>query len=93
MLRPGGESGGLSGAPLRSKATRVTRELARCLRGGAALIGVGGIDSAEVALEKMDAGADLVQLYTGLIYKGPALVNECVHALAADRRSRVAVST
>jgi dihydroorotate dehydrogenase len=93
MLRNGGEAGGLSGAPLRSKATRVTRELARCLCGSAALIGVGGIDSAEVALEKIEAGADLIQLYTGLVYKGPALVKDCVRALAAAPRPKVAVST
>ena len=80
-LRHGSEAGGLSGAPVKARATYVVRELARALRGAIPVIGVGGIFSAADAREKISAGASLVQLYTGLIYKGPALVTECVKAL------------
>jgi dihydroorotate dehydrogenase len=80
-LRHGAEAGGLSGAPIKAKATYVVRELARALAGTIPVIGVGGIFSAADALEKINAGASLVQLYTGLVYKGPALVAECVEAL------------
>ena len=89
-LPHGDESGGLSGAPLREKATRVVASLARSLDGAVPVIGVGGILTGADAREKLDAGASLVQLYTGLIYKGPALVAECVNALcpsAADRHA------
>ena len=81
-LEHGSETGGLSGAPLRDRATRVLRALARALDGALPLIGVGGILSADDAREKIDAGATLVQLYTGLIYRGPDLVADCVRALA-----------
>ncbi|MEW6416197.1 MAG: quinone-dependent dihydroorotate dehydrogenase [Pseudomonadota bacterium] len=76
------EAGGLSGAPVRAASTRVVRELARHLRHEVPIIGVGGILSGADAREKIDAGASLVQLYSGLIYRGPALVRECVQALA-----------
>lgn len=76
------EAGGLSGRPLREKATAVIRLLAKELDGALPIIGVGGIFSGADAREKIDAGATLVQLYTGLIYRGPALVAECVKALA-----------
>ncbi|MFN3749741.1 MAG: quinone-dependent dihydroorotate dehydrogenase [Thiobacillus sp.] len=76
------EAGGLSGVPVRAASTRVVRELARHLRHEVPIIGVGGILSGADAREKIDAGASLVQLYTGLIYRGPALVRECVRALA-----------
>ncbi|WP_324780494.1 quinone-dependent dihydroorotate dehydrogenase [Thiobacillus sedimenti] len=76
------ETGGLSGAPVRAASTRVIRELARHLKGEVPIIGVGGILSADDAQEKIDAGASLVQLYSGLIYRGPALVRECVRRLA-----------
>ena len=76
------EAGGLSGAPLRERATTVLRVLADVLDGALPIIGVGGIMSAEDAREKIRAGATLVQLYTGLIYRGPELVAECVRALA-----------
>lgn len=78
-----GEVGGLSGAPLKAKATRVVHHLARSLPRTIPVIGVGGISCAADAREKIDAGAQLVQLYTGLVYKGPALVAECVEALCA----------
>jgi dihydroorotate dehydrogenase len=82
-LPHGGESGGLSGAPVKEKSTHVVRELARALAGKVPVIGVGGIVSAADAQEKIAAGASLVQLYTGLIYKGPSLVADCVNALCA----------
>jgi len=76
------EAGGLSGAPLRERSTAVVRLLAAALDGALPIIGVGGILCADDAREKIDAGATLVQLYTGLIYRGPELVAECVRALA-----------
>jgi dihydroorotate dehydrogenase len=76
----------LSGAPVKTKATNVVRELARVLGARIPVIGVGGIASAEDAREKIAAGARLVQLYTGLIYEGPALVGDCVRALCEHRR-------
>jgi dihydroorotate dehydrogenase len=66
--------GGLSGAPVRARATAVIRYLRQKLGSEVAIIGVGGIDSAASAREKLDAGADLVQVYTGLVYEGPGLV-------------------
>jgi dihydroorotate dehydrogenase len=79
------EAGGLSGAPLRERSTRVVAALARALRGEIPVIGAGGILCAADAREKLAAGASLVQLYTGLVYRGPGLVRECVAALCADR--------
>ena len=76
------EGGGLSGAPLRERSTAVLRILAKALDGALPIIGVGGILAATDAQQKLDAGAALVQLYTGLIYRGPDLVAECVRALA-----------
>lgn len=86
----GNEQGGLSGAPLRESSTRVLRILSRELKGEIPLIGVGGILTGADAVEKIDAGATLVQIYSGLIYRGPALVNECVAAIrdAKENRSR-----
>ncbi|MHA7878320.1 MAG: quinone-dependent dihydroorotate dehydrogenase [Saccharospirillum sp.] len=75
------EAGGLSGAPLRSRATRVLRQFRSELRPGTPLIGVGGIVYGEDAVEKVEAGANLVQLYTGFIYRGPRLIRDCVAAL------------
>jgi len=77
------EAGGLSGAPLARRATDVVRALARALDGALPVIGVGGVLSGADAVEKLDAGATLVQLYTGLVYRGPALVAECVRATHA----------
>jgi len=79
-LRHGDEQGGLSGAPVREASTRVIRALAVQLAGELPIIGVGGILRGSDAREKLDAGASLVQLYSGLIYRGPALVRECVAA-------------
>ena len=77
----GGEAGGLSGSPVARLSTNVVQRLAQALRGEIPVIGVGGIMSGADAREKTGAGASLVQLYTGLIYRGPALVRECVTAL------------
>ncbi|QFU00961.1 Dihydroorotate dehydrogenase (quinone) [Halomonas sp. THAF5a] len=74
------EQGGLSGRPVLEPSNAVIRELRRRLP-DMPIIGVGGIDSGEAALCKMAAGADLVQLYSGFIYRGPALVGECARAL------------
>lgn len=74
------ESGGLSGVPTFTPSNEVIRELRRHLP-TLPIIGVGGIDSAATALTKREAGADLVQLYTGIVYRGPALVGECARAL------------
>lgn len=74
------ETGGLSGAPLTKIATKVIRQLHEVLQGEVPIIGVGGIMCATDIQEKMDAGASLVQIYTGLIYRGPELVREAVKA-------------
>jgi dihydroorotate dehydrogenase len=80
---PGAEQqGGLSGAPLRVRATAVIRQLASTLGGRLPIIGVGGIFSAADAREKLDAGASLVQIYSGLIYEGPELVSQIAAGLA-----------
>lgn len=77
------ETGGLSGAPVREASNRVIRALRARLGPGFPIIGVGGVMSAADARAKREAGADLVQIYTGLIYRGPALVPEAAAALAA----------
>ncbi len=76
------EQGGLSGAPVKSRATAVLAALARELAGEVPLIGAGGILCGADAVEKIEAGARMVQLYTGLVYRGPALVAECAASLA-----------
>ncbi|MGB3597279.1 quinone-dependent dihydroorotate dehydrogenase [Pseudomonas neustonica] len=76
------ESGGLSGAPLTDVSTEVVRLLAGELKGRMPIIGVGGIFSGADAADKMAAGASLVQLYSGFIYRGPVLVRECAEAIA-----------
>jgi dihydroorotate dehydrogenase len=82
-LPHGDEAGGLSGAPLKALSTDIVRKLKRALGGEIPVIGVGGILSGADALEKLDAGASLVQVYTGLIFRGPDLVAELVRATAA----------
>ncbi len=82
-LPHGNEAGGLSGRPVFERSNSVVRALAKALDGALPIIGVGGISSGADAREKIACGAALVQLYTGLIYRGPALVAECVRALAA----------
>jgi len=75
------EAGGLSGAPVRDKSTDVIRLLAEELKGKLPIIGVGGILSGMDAAEKIRAGASLVQVYSGFIYRGPSLVSEVAQAL------------
>lgn len=75
------EMGGLSGRPLQNKSTDVIRKMAIALNGALPIIGVGGIDSAMSAREKIQAGAQLVQVYTGFIYHGPRLVKDIVNGL------------
>jgi dihydroorotate dehydrogenase len=82
------EAGGLSGAPLFERSTEVVRVLAKALDGALPIIGVGGVDSGERAAAKIEAGAALVQVYTGLIYRGPGLVRECVKSTALVARQR-----
>ncbi len=77
----GSEEGGLSGAPLRNRSTRVIRALADALEGDLPIIGVGGITEGFDAAEKIEAGASLVQVYSGFIYRGPKLVAESVKAI------------
>jgi dihydroorotate dehydrogenase len=73
--------GGLSGVPVQARATAVIRYLREKLGTEATIIGVGGIDSAASAREKLDAGANLVQVYSGLVYEGPALVKNILKGL------------
>lgn len=74
------EAGGLSGSPLFEKSTAVIRSLARALGGELPIIAAGGITSGARAREKLEAGATLVQIYSGLIFRGPRLVADCVEA-------------
>ena len=82
------ETGGLSGAPLMNQSTMVLRKLRTRLPDGIPVIGVGGILSGADAVAKMSAGATLVQTYTGLVYRGPELVHECVEAIRRRREHR-----
>ena len=82
------EVGGLSGAPLRERATAIVRALHAQLGSRIPIIAAGGILSAADAAEKFAAGARLIQLYTGLIYRGPVLVRECAQALLEFTPSR-----
>ena len=75
------EAGGLSGAPVLAASNRVIRLLRATLAAGFPIIGVGGVLSGADAIGKLDAGADVVQVYTGLIYRGPALAGECARAM------------
>lgn len=75
------EAGGLSGKPLTKRSTEVIRFLSEKSQKAFPIIGVGGIHSAEDALEKLDAGASLVQLYTGFIYEGPKLIHDINKAI------------
>lgn len=79
------QTGGLSGAPLTRRSTGIVHQLGQALAGSVPIIGVGGIMNGDDAVQKVAAGASLVQLYTGLVYCGPALVGECVAALCGSR--------
>jgi dihydroorotate dehydrogenase len=80
-LEHGNEMGGLSGAPVKDKSTQVIKLLAKALDNKLPIIGVGGIASGKDAQEKIDAGAKLVQVYSGFIYQGPDLVKDIVNTL------------
>ncbi|AUI86161.1 dihydroorotate dehydrogenase (quinone) [Vibrio azureus] len=80
-MKHGNEAGGLSGRPVQSRSTEVVRKLHQELKGQIPIIGVGGVDSYVAAKEKMMAGANLVQVYTGFIYHGPKLVRNIVENL------------
>jgi dihydroorotate dehydrogenase len=80
-LEFGQEAGGLSGAPVRLAATQVIQTLKENLGNAIPIIGVGGILCGDDAKEKVSAGASLVQLYSGIIYRGPRLIAECAAAL------------
>lgn len=82
------EAGGLSGAPVREQSTHVVRVLADTLAGRLPIIAAGGITEGQHAAEKIQAGASLVQVYSGFIYKGPELIRTSVDAIAAVSRSR-----
>lgn len=84
-LRHGDEAGGLSGKPVLALSNRVIGQLRAELGDVVPIIGVGGIFSGDDARAKIEAGASLVQVYTGLIYRGPALVRECAQALRAPQ--------
>ena len=80
------EAGGLSGAPVRARAVAVLRGM-RARLPGLPIIGVGGILNGTDAVQRIADGANLIQIYTGLIYRGPALVDECVNALRESRHA------
>jgi dihydroorotate dehydrogenase len=79
------ETGGLSGSPVLEASNRVISQLRATLGSSYPIIGVGGVLSARDALSKLQAGADVVQVYTGLIYRGPALVDEIARAFRTQR--------
>ncbi len=76
-----GEAGGLSGQPVFSPSTEILRQMNKALKGNLPIIGVGGVMSAADAKLKINAGASLVQIYTGFIYHGPQLIRDCAIAL------------
>ena len=78
-----GDAGGLSGAPVRRRSTEIVAYIARATAGKLPIIGVGGITDVIGAAEKLDAGAALVQVYTGMIYRGPFFAAELARGLAA----------
>ncbi len=81
-------AGGLSGLPVRSRSTEVIRYIAKKGGGSIPIIGVGGIHSAEAAIEKLKAGATLIQMYTGFIYEGPAVVKRINNAIIEFRSNK-----
>jgi dihydroorotate dehydrogenase len=94
LARPGsfaevGQAGGLSGAPLRRRSTAVVAYIARMTGGRLPIVAAGGVSDPEGAAEKLDAGASLVQVYTGLIYEGPFLAARLARALAERQRTGV----
>jgi dihydroorotate dehydrogenase len=88
------ESGGLSGRPIFALSTRLVAHCYLQTKGALPIIGVGGVEDAETAVAKIEAGASLVQIYTGLIYRGPSIVTEILRGLSAEvaRRKFVSIS-
>jgi dihydroorotate dehydrogenase len=91
LARPGffagvNETGGLSGAPLRRRSTEIIGYIAKATHGRLPIIGVGGITDEASAAEKLDAGATLVQVYTGMIYRGPFFAAALARGLAERQR-------
>lgn len=84
-LKHGEEAGGLSGEPVRDMSTEVIREFHKHLKEQIPIIGVGGISSPQDAQDKLDAGASLVQIYTGLIYEGPSLLKSCLKFISIEK--------
>lgn len=85
--RHANEAGGLSGRPVFARSTAVLQGMAQRLGGRIPLVGVGGILDGAAAVAKIDAGATLIQLYSGMVYRGPALIGACVEALRAQRKT------
>lgn len=93
LARPGffagvNETGGLSGAPLRRRSTEIVGYISRATNGRLPIVGVGGIVDVESAAEKLDAGATLVQIYTGMIYRGPFFAADIARGLVERQRLR-----
>jgi dihydroorotate dehydrogenase len=93
LARPGffasvNETGGLSGKPLRQRSTQIIQYISKSTSGRLPIIGVGGIVDVESAAEKLDAGAVLVQVYTGMIYRGPFFAAELARGLMERQRRR-----
>ncbi|NOR18724.1 MAG: quinone-dependent dihydroorotate dehydrogenase [Xanthomonadales bacterium] len=84
-MRHADEQGGLSGAPVKERANQVLAAFHHALPTGIALIGTGGITNGADAAEKIRLGADLVQFYTGFVYRGPDLVSDCMKAIATEK--------
>jgi len=70
------EKGGLSGRPLKEMSTSLIKKIYRETRGKIQIIGVGGVDSGQAAFEKISSGANAIQLYTGMVFKGPGIVKQ-----------------
>lgn len=92
LARPGyfatvNEAGGLSGAPVRRRSTEIVNYISRATGGRLPIVGVGGITDTASAAEKLDAGASLVQIYTGMIYRGPFFAGEVARALTERQRA------
>ena len=86
-LKHGDEAGGLSGRPVGHLSTQIVEQFHQRLEDKIPIIGVGGIDSGEKAIRKLNAGASMIQLYSGMIYKGPKVVQQCVEAITSYRDS------
>ena len=86
-MKHGDEAGGLSGEPVREMSSEVIKQFHTHLKGNIPIIGVGGVASAKDAQDKLDAGAELVQIYSGWIYQGPKLIKDCLFSETFARAS------